>query len=81
MYLSMALQSFVRPWPLFNFLILYTVGRIPWTGDQPVAHTEQHKHRYPCLEWDSHPRSQRSSRAKTVHASDRAAIVISGLDL
>jgi hypothetical protein len=22
---------------LFIFLILYTVGRIPWTGDQPVA--------------------------------------------
>jgi hypothetical protein len=21
----------------FSFLILYTVGRIPWTGDQPVA--------------------------------------------
>jgi hypothetical protein len=20
-----------------NFLILYTVGRTPWTGDQPVA--------------------------------------------
>jgi hypothetical protein len=22
---------------LFSFLILYTVGRTPWTGDQPVA--------------------------------------------
>jgi hypothetical protein len=21
----------------FSFLILHTVGRIPWTGDQPVA--------------------------------------------
>jgi hypothetical protein len=21
----------------FSFLILYTIGRIPWTGDQPVA--------------------------------------------
>jgi hypothetical protein len=21
----------------FRFLILYTVGRTPWTGDQPVA--------------------------------------------
>jgi hypothetical protein len=21
----------------FNFLIFYTVGRTPWTGDQPVA--------------------------------------------
>jgi hypothetical protein len=24
-------------WPLFSFLILYTVGSTPWTGDQPVA--------------------------------------------
>jgi hypothetical protein len=34
----------------FSFLIIYTVGSTPWTGDQPVgrlipAHTEQHKHK------------------------------------
>jgi hypothetical protein len=37
-YQSMALQSFC--WTLttfFSFLILYTAGRAPWTGDQPVA--------------------------------------------
>jgi hypothetical protein len=33
----MALQPFVGPWPLFQFLDLYTVGRTPRTGDQPVA--------------------------------------------
>jgi hypothetical protein len=33
----------------------------------------QNKHRHPCLEGDSNPRSK---RAKTVHALDRAAIVI-----
>jgi hypothetical protein len=33
----MALQPFVGPWPLFIFLIFYTDGRTPWTGDQPVA--------------------------------------------
>jgi hypothetical protein len=33
----MALQPFVGLWPLFSFLILYTVGRTPWTGDQSVA--------------------------------------------
>jgi hypothetical protein len=33
----MSLQPFVGPWPLFSFLILYTVGRTPWTGDKPVA--------------------------------------------
>jgi hypothetical protein len=30
--LSMALQPFVWPLPLCNFLILYTVGKTPWTG-------------------------------------------------
>jgi hypothetical protein len=29
----MTLQPFVGPWPFFSILILYTVGRIPWTGD------------------------------------------------
>jgi hypothetical protein len=33
----MALQLFVEPWPFLCFLILYTVGRTPWTGDQSVA--------------------------------------------
>jgi hypothetical protein len=33
----MALQFFVGPSPLFSFLILYTVGTTPWTGNQPVA--------------------------------------------
>jgi hypothetical protein len=45
----------------FNFLMLYTVGRTPWTGDQPSARAlpthrtqTQNKctHRHPCLEWD-----------------------------
>jgi hypothetical protein len=43
---------------IFSFLILYTVGRTPWTG----ISIEQHKHRinahrHPCLEWNSKPRS------------------------
>jgi hypothetical protein len=33
----MAIQAFVWPLPLFNFLILYTGGRTPWTGDRSVA--------------------------------------------
>jgi hypothetical protein len=48
-YLSMALQPFIGHWPLLIFLILYTVGRTPWTGFSPskgrYLHTEQHKHR------------------------------------
>jgi hypothetical protein len=49
----------------FSFLILHTVGRTPWTGDQSVARplptpriTYKHTinaYRYPCLEWDSNP--------------------------
>jgi hypothetical protein len=31
------LYSPCGPWPLFQFLNLYTVGRTPWPGDQPVA--------------------------------------------
>jgi hypothetical protein len=34
----MALQTFVGPWPVFfSFVILYTIGRAPWTSDKPVA--------------------------------------------
>jgi hypothetical protein len=31
------LYSPCEPWPLFQFLNLYTVGRTPWEGDQPVT--------------------------------------------
>jgi hypothetical protein len=30
-------SPFVGPCPLFQFFHLYTVGRTPWEGDQPVA--------------------------------------------
>jgi hypothetical protein len=35
-YSTTAPQLFVGPWPLFQFLNLYIVGRTDWTGDQPV---------------------------------------------
>jgi hypothetical protein len=35
--LSVVIQPFVGPWPLFSFLNLHTVCRIPWTGGQPIA--------------------------------------------
>jgi hypothetical protein len=44
----------------FIFLILYKVGRTPWTGDQPV----ENKHGHPCLEWRSNPRPQRLSERR-----------------
>jgi hypothetical protein len=57
-------------WALAAFSVsssFYTVGRTPWTGDLPsqgrYLHTGQHRQRinadkYPCLKWDSNPRSQ-----------------------
>jgi hypothetical protein len=57
-----------------SFLILYAVGRTPWTGDQPAArplptHTTTqtnriNAHRHSCLEWDSNPRSSCSSERR-----------------
>jgi hypothetical protein len=69
----------------FIFLILYTVGRTPWTGDQPVARPLP-THRTTQTQ---NKRTQLSMRqvgfettipvfqhAKTVHASDRAVTLI-----
>jgi hypothetical protein len=81
----MALQPFVVPWPLFQFLDFYTVGSIPWTGDQPVtkplpAHTivqTQNKHTQTSIPWvEFEPTIPAFEREKTVHASDPAATVI-----
>jgi hypothetical protein len=71
------ISSFIHQWlysPLLgrgrisSFVMLYTVGSIPWMGDLPVARpllTQQQKHnnphRHPCLELDSNPRHQCSS--------------------
>jgi hypothetical protein len=67
-YGSTALAAF------FSFLILYTDGRSLWTGDLPVArplptHRTQTQnkctqYRHPCLEWDSNPWPQRSSKRR-----------------
>jgi hypothetical protein len=74
----MALQPFVGPWPLFQFLNLYTVGRTPWPGDQPVSRplpTQTQKKRTqtftPRVGFES--TTPVFERAKTVHALDRAA--------
>jgi hypothetical protein len=78
---SVVLQPFVGPWPLFQFLHLFTVSRTLWTGDEPVArslylHIGQHKHRinaHSCLKSDSIPRSQHLNGRKQ---SYREATVI-----
>jgi hypothetical protein len=81
---STALQPFVGPWPLLQFLnFFYRDGRTPRTCNQSVVRRlsttrttrtqNKRTHSHPCLEYDSNPRSQRS---KAVHAVDRAATVI-----
>jgi hypothetical protein len=68
----------------FSFLILYTVGRTPFTGDQPVARplpthrTTQTQNKrtqtsMPKVRFD--PTIPVIKRAKTVHALDRTATV------
>jgi hypothetical protein len=69
----------------FSFLILYTVYRSPWTGDQSVARplpTHRTTQTQNKRTQTSMPRvgfeltTAVFERAKTVHASDRAATVI-----
>jgi hypothetical protein len=60
---SVVLQPFVGPWTLLQFCNpIHTVGRTPWTGDQPVARPLlTHRidaHRHSCLKLDSKPRPQ-----------------------
>jgi hypothetical protein len=59
----------------FSFLILYTVGRTPWTGDHHVARplpthrttltqNKRIQYRHLCFEWDPNPRPQLSSEQR-----------------
>jgi hypothetical protein len=75
---------------LFSFLILYTVGRTPWTGDQPAARplpthrkTQAHNKRtQTSMPWVGlEPMIPAFEQAKTVHVLDRAATSIGGLRL
>jgi hypothetical protein len=81
-YLPMVVQPFIGPWPLFQFIDFYTVGKTPWTGGQQVARPLSSR-RTPQPQ---NKRTQRSicqagfepmipvpERTKTVHVSDRAA--------
>jgi hypothetical protein len=88
-YQCMALQSFVLLdlGRFFSFLILYTVGRNLWTGDQPVARPlpthrtaqTQNKCTQASMSWVGfEPTIPAFERAKTVHALDRAATLSSG---
>jgi hypothetical protein len=73
----------------FSFLILYPVGRTPWTGDQPVTRPlpthkttqTQNKHTQTFMPWVGfEPTITGLEGVKTVHALDRAATVIGTQD-
>jgi hypothetical protein len=49
---------FVGLWPLFSFLILYTICRTPWTGDQSVA-----------MLLPTHRTTQTQNKRTDIHAS------------
>jgi hypothetical protein len=71
----------VGPWPLFQFLNPYIVGRTPWTGYQPKARPlstrTQNKRRQACMPWVGLEHTILAfERRKTFHALDRAATVI-----
>jgi hypothetical protein len=59
----------------FTSLILYTVGRTPWTGDQPVSRPLP-IHRTTQTQNKRTPMIPVFERMKTVHASDLSATVI-----
>jgi hypothetical protein len=74
---SMALHTIVGPRPLFGFVILYSVGRAPWTGDQHVAsllptQDKQTQTAMPTVGFE--PATLVLERTKTVRASKSAAI-------
>jgi hypothetical protein len=69
----------------FSFLILYTVGRTPWMGDQPVARplpthrttqTQNKRTQTSMTLVGFEPTIQVFEQAKTVRALDGAATVI-----
>jgi hypothetical protein len=82
----MALQPLIGPLPLLQFRnLFYTVGRTPWTRDQPVTWplpkhriTQRHNKRtqtsMPGVGFE--PMIPAFKRTKTVLALDRAATVI-----
>jgi hypothetical protein len=86
-YLCIILWLYSRsagPWPLFQFLILYTVGRTPWAGIEPVVRplpthrktqTQNERTQTFIPGAGFEPTIPEFKRAKTVHALDRGDTV------
>jgi hypothetical protein len=69
----------------FSFIILYTVGSAPWTGDQPLVRplpthrtiqTQNECKQTSMPREGFEPKTPVFERAKAVHALDRAATAI-----
>jgi hypothetical protein len=82
--LSLSLYGPLNLGRYFSFLILYTVGRTPWTGDQPVARplptylttqTQNKRTQTSIPRVGFEPTTSVLERAKTVQVLDRAATV------
>jgi hypothetical protein len=76
----MALKPF-GPWPLFSFLILYTVGITPWMWDQTVTRplptqTQNKRTQTSMAVVRFEPTIPLFERAKTVHALNCAVTEI-----
>jgi hypothetical protein len=71
-FLLLPLWSVGHPWNAlfhFSFIIIKTVGRTPWTGDQPVASRYLHIHRI-----NAHTDIHASSGIRTDDPSVRANV-------
>jgi hypothetical protein len=78
-------RLFVEPWPLFQFLNLFTqtvclLGRVISSSQGHYLNTGQHKHRinanrHPCLEWNSNPHSQRSRERRQIMSYSAATLI------
>jgi hypothetical protein len=84
-YLSVAHSPFLDHGRFCSFLILYRLGRTPWTGDQPVARPlpthrttqTQNKRIQTSMPWVGFELTIPTFKpAKTIHALDRAATLI-----
>jgi hypothetical protein len=84
-FLSLWLYSPLDLGRFFRFLILYTVGRTPWTGDHPAARlllthrttqTQNELTQTTIPRVGLEPTIPLFERAKRVHASDLAVTVI-----
>jgi hypothetical protein len=83
-------DTLLGPGGFFSFVILYTVGRTPWTGDQPVARplpkhrttqTQNKRTQTTIPRMGFEPTTIEFEQAKTGHTLDRAATVIGCLTI